>query len=343
MRLLNELLVHGTKHAPSKEDASNPESLFYGGKQWVHSISTFASPHEGTMIANGLSLVKKPLIGLLTKAATFLGAFGDLRNVLYDFKLDHFNMHGRYPGESFVNYVYRMFDNPVFTDPSFTDVSIYDLSTTGVEALNRWVKIDPNVFYFSYATRDSYDSSAWHDWGSVPVQRPHLFTMNLALQPVSLIIGGIFTTINQGKSVEWQPNDGVTNTLSTFGTFSDPSVEYNGHAVPGRWHKMPLVDRVDHLAVISLTLRSSFKEVYFNHVGILQNLPESYGRFQTGSMSSEDQNRFHNIQAAVSHVKQEAEELDVKAQIFQSKDQFCASQPTHATRRYCEVFQSIEQ
>lgn len=51
VRVLTALLQRGS---PAEIAAANPSPLFQGGKSWIHSVATLATPHDGTSLAVGI-------------------------------------------------------------------------------------------------------------------------------------------------------------------------------------------------------------------------------------------------------------------------------------------------
>ncbi|TYZ62739.1 hypothetical protein PybrP1_006152, partial [[Pythium] brassicae (nom. inval.)] len=104
---------------------------------------------------------------------------------------------------------------------------------------NTWVKTLPNVYYYSYATSDTHGAV---DVLLRTIQVPNLLTMLLPMQPI-------------GKD--------------SSGTL----VVFNGASQKGKWNQMPLLDRLDHLAVVGITLHTQVKDLYFAHAALLASLP----------------------------------------------------------------------
>ncbi|DBA02292.1 TPA: hypothetical protein N0F65_006167 [Lagenidium giganteum] len=155
IRMLAQLLAHGSKGAPVEED---PEShpLFAGGKQeWVHSITTISTPNQGTLLADGLTVIGDKLQKAVAGIFGIAGLFGRGSAKLFDAKLDHWGVAPRSGNEGIEDYIKRVFQSKMFR-PGFKDVCLHSLSTTGAAEENAWVQTLPGVYYHSYSTQDTF-------------------------------------------------------------------------------------------------------------------------------------------------------------------------------------------
>jgi triacylglycerol lipase len=239
VRTLIQLLKEGSVEERAAT-STQLSPLFAGGKSWVHSVTTIASPHDGTTLADGINTFNDFGKNFVASIASFTGA-GD--KLIYDFKLDQWGLN-RKPRESLIDYTNRVFDSDIWNNS--TDLANWDLSTDGARVLNRWVKVQPDVYYFSYSTRATVPSILTDN------ELPHIKAMTPLLQPFGTFIGR-YTRNEQGRVVidnSWKPNDGVVNTISQNGPkiwSSDEIVNYNGVPQIGKWNSMPLLDETDHM------------------------------------------------------------------------------------------------
>ncbi|KAJ8521742.1 hypothetical protein ON010_g17780 [Phytophthora cinnamomi] len=223
IRMLAQLLEHGTTGAPIEEDpASHP--LFKGGKSWVHSITTISTPNQGTTLADYFSPTGDSVKGLLVGVLSVVGILGDSAKMVYDAKLDQWGITPKQSGETVQKYIDRVFSSSIFS-PEFKDVSLWSLSTVGAKEEATWVKTLNDVYYFSYATIDTHETT---DWWWRKVSRPNLRTMLPLLDPLALILGGRYAPDTLKLSTDWQPNDGVVNTISMDSDGVGPTVTYAG-------------------------------------------------------------------------------------------------------------------
>jgi triacylglycerol lipase len=246
IRVLVQLLEGGSPDEIAATPANQLSPLFKGGKSWVDSVTTIATPNDGTTLATGVQLIPY-LKQVLILAAAAIGSTGEN---FYDFKLDQWGLT-RQPGESFDSYANRVYNSNVWNNKDF---SAWDLTPDGAAQLNSWVKAWPDVYYFSVATGDTF-----YDWFTGH-QDPDL-NMNIALSPFAWFMGAY--TRNQAGMVRidssWWENDGVVNTISTVGPHlntSDQIVNYNATAGAqrGKWNALGLEDGWDHLAIVGLGL-----------------------------------------------------------------------------------------
>ncbi|KAF1788730.1 Alpha/Beta hydrolase fold [Phytophthora cactorum] len=242
---------HGTTGAPIGEDPSS-HTLFKGGKSWVHSITTISTPNQGTTLGNGFSTIGDSVKDLLAGVLSVVGILGDSAKMVYDAKLDQWGITTKQSGESIQAYLDRVFSSRIF-DPSFKDVCLWSLSTGGAKEEATWVKTLSDVYYYSYTTVDTFDT---RDLLLRKISLPNLLTMLLPLDPLAVFLGGRYAPDKLKLSTDWQPNDGVVNTFSMGSDGVGAAVTFAGASQLGKWNKMPLLNRLDHLAVVGITLHT---------------------------------------------------------------------------------------
>ncbi|PEP96978.1 esterase/lipase family protein [Bacillus toyonensis] len=241
--------------------------LFQGGKSYVHSVTSLATPHNGTTLADGILLF--PAIKKILVAAASIGSNNDL--LPYDFKLDQWNIP-KYDGESFSQYIDRLQNHPIWKGTK--DISQWDLTTDGAKELNTWVKTHPDVYYFSYggqATRKA------------PILGKYIpdITMNPALMANAIFLGA-YTREEMNRPLidaNWWENDGVVNTISMLGPSTDQIVLNAGTLQIGKWNYIETKENWDHLDMVGLSVSdtlgiSDINEFYRNIAEKLTNLPE---------------------------------------------------------------------
>lgn len=265
VRTLVQLLESGS----TEERYTTPAQLsplFTGNHSWVRSVTTIASPHDGTTLADGIYILDDFVIDFVASLAAFTGA-GDA--LLYDFKLDQWGL-SRNSGENLTDYTNRVINSNIWNNS--TDLANWDLSTDGARELNRWVKTQPDVTYFSYSTCATIPGILTGD------ELPHMPDMTPLLYPTALFIGS-YTRNEDGRVViddDWKPNDGVVNTISQDGPktwSSDEIVAYSGIPQTGKWNAMPLLAGTDHMDACGIgvnVLTSSWYKNLAERLGSLE-------------------------------------------------------------------------
>jgi triacylglycerol lipase len=269
-RMLAQLLANGGKGAPIEEDskAYEAESLFAGGKtDWIHSITTISTPNQGTLAADGLSLIGETAKNAIAGFMSILGLRAK-EDIVFDAKLDQWGLEARKPNEKLMEYLARVFQSEMF-QPGFKDVCLWSLSTFGAIEENKWVKTLSNIYYFSFATQDTHASL---NWKSEPIQVPNHKTMFLPLAPLGVFLGSRYGP-NKGFQIEWQENDGAVNVQSMYSDGNAEKIEFNGISQIGKWNQMKILNHIDHLAVIGMTLHTQIENLYTRHLDLLRSLP----------------------------------------------------------------------
>ncbi|MCI0764900.1 lipase [Bacillus sp. TL12] len=270
IRTLVQLLKEGNQEEREyvKQHADVTMSpLFQGGKSYVHSVTTLATPHNGTTLADGSLLL--PAVKQLLIATAGIGENNNL--ALYDFKLDQWGIKKK-AGESFYQYSNRVLNNPILKDTK--DISQWDLSTDGAKDLNDWVKAQPDVYYFSYSG---------HATQATPITGLHLphITMNKTLMGNAIFLGA-YARYEQDRTFidsSWWQNDGVVNTNSMVGPSTDTIINNNGTAELGKWNHIETKQNWDHLDMVGLSVSDSlgFSDInafYREIAAKLSNLPK---------------------------------------------------------------------
>lgn len=276
-RMLAQLLAHGSKGAPVEEDPKS-HPLFAGGKaDWVHSITTISTPNQGTLLANGFSVIGDLVEGAAAAMLGLAGSIGDASTLLYDAKLDHWGIGAKQRGESMKSYVKRIFGSGLF-DPGFKDISLFSLSTFGAKEDLTWVQTLPNIFYYSFSTSDTFRL--------LNVHLPRVHSMFLPFQATGTFLGSKYALKN-GFTRDWQANDGVVNTVSMTHDGRAQVVEGGGESRSGRWHHLGLFKTLDHGAIIGFKLFNDVFGIFKTHARFLYDLPaphQANRRLEDGSI-----------------------------------------------------------
>ncbi|GGE79000.1 esterase/lipase family protein [Priestia taiwanensis] len=245
-RALTELLKNGSEkeRAYAKQHPNEKISpLFEGGKDYVHSITSLATPHNGSTFANNadqsLTFIKNFLLHTASAASN-----ANVKNPVYDFKLDHWGIEQR-EGENFKEYMDRLLASPIWESK---DISLYDLTTYGADELNRWVSTHPDVYHFSYTGDATY---------RVPVSGT--FLPLPSMNPLLYVSGTYIGSYNAGAlDHRWWENDGVVSVVSSQYPFGHKQEPYDGQVEAGEWNYFPTQERWDHLDFVGMNPSDTF-------------------------------------------------------------------------------------
>lgn len=237
VRLLISLLANGDE-AEKSATGSETSGLFTGGKaDWVNSVTTLCSPHNGSTLfyvvdqGNLVSLA----LGLI-KAVSGAASITQLDKI-YDFRLEQFDIDTDETSTDILNEVFS----------EGTDNAFYDLSPDGAKELNEKIKLVENVYYFSYSYLTTEASSLTGN------QIPKSGTLPVLLLSATLM-GRYSTNTKTDFSIDesWLPNDGLVNVVSARYPIGDKYQEFNAeNIVKGEWNVMPTLPG-DHGTVIGL-------------------------------------------------------------------------------------------
>src|SRR5690625_384388 len=266
IRMLSELLVNGDQSEQAYHEA-NPEAddmspLFEGDKNWIHSIISVATPHNGSTFADHEDLI--PFIERLVINTASLAGIRSRDSIIYDFKLDQWGLK-RNKAERFSTYMERVRSSKVWRTQ---DVSTYDLSTQGAQALNSWVDTKPDIYYFSYTGNASYKLLSGRYYPMI--------TINTLMWGSGLHIGSYTTS---GGDSSWWPNDGLVSVVSSKYPFGQANKPVGDTINTGEWNYHPVQERWDHLDYIGLNISHAVghREVnsfYLNMAEQLHSLPK---------------------------------------------------------------------
>ncbi|DAZ95144.1 TPA: hypothetical protein N0F65_009853 [Lagenidium giganteum] len=270
IRMLAQLLAHGSKGAPVEEDASS-HPLFAGGHDdWVHSITTISTPNEGTTLGDGFNQLGDVAEVAVASIFGALNMFGDSKKQgFFDAKLDQWGLAKRKADESLIAYLKRVSSSSLYHG-SIYDNCKYSLSTVGAVEENSWVTTLPNIYYYSFSTADTFESR------NLLLKRIHLprpFSMFAGLQPVATFIGSRFTVDKAHRPESWLQNDGAVNTASMRSDGIAEVVEYDNESKTGRWHHMGVFDRIDHEAIVGVKRSRNVLGIYAGQAELLRSLP----------------------------------------------------------------------
>ena len=244
-------------------DINESSDLLASNKSnWVKSITSISTPHEGTQ-----------LISFVMDSAPFIQALSGLTNLfsyeiiksIYDFDLYQWKDLEMKSGESPYDYFARLASHPIAYSKNF---SVWDLSPDGAHNINKYAINYPNTAYFSYSTSTTLAKESGR-------HQPSKYT-NIDLWPSSIIMGHY----NSGNDTIWNENDGIVNTRSMAGPttpkeiWKDRVITYNQNKKQlGVWQDMGTL-QCDHHTIIGHGFNHSWAadsllKFYENHIKIL--------------------------------------------------------------------------
>lgn len=261
IRALTDILKDGSaeeiEYHKKHPELGEVSALFKGGQDLVHSVTTLATPHDGSTFADDESQMAEFIRQFVLHAASLTGK--STNSFIYDFKLDQWGLR-RNTGETFSSYFNRIMNSSVWKS---SDISKTDLSTKGAAENNKWMDTHKDVYYFSYSAQTTYKSllTGHH--------LPNALTNPILLIPSTFI--GKFSR-SEGKSgpkidSSWWPNDGIVNTRSSVAPGGHPVVTYNGkNPQKGVWNAYPTQqnwDHMDYMGINPLSYGTSYDALNF--------------------------------------------------------------------------------
>lgn len=252
VRLLASLLAYGDDDEKAATGKGTSE-LFTGGKaDWVNSVTTLCSPHNGSTLFYVVDQGKlvNTVLGLVYAASGLANTaqIGDF----YDFRLEQFGMNSASTESQAVSMI-----NTVFSEG--TDNAAYDLSPDGAQVLNKKIKLVDNVYYFSYSYLTTEQSALTGN------QVPKSSTLPVLI-PTAYLMGKYSVNTKSDFSIDstWLPNDGLVNVVSARFPIGDEYQEYDAqNIVKGKWNVMPTLPG-DHGTVIGLNAGAEETHSFYN-------------------------------------------------------------------------------
>jgi triacylglycerol lipase len=290
-RLLLQLLTDGSKeerdYAAKHPSTGAVSSLFEGGKgNWVYSLTTLAAPSNGTTVCEAFSDLVN-LVGEIAVKGAKLLSLTSFKGV-YDFQLEHYGIYAK-KGEAIDKLLDRIVSSGFM---KHNDNAFQDLTIDKALDINSGIKMQSNVYYFSYYG----DRTKRTLLGYSPNSRMFL-PFKISGEGVCKYKGwtdgyyydgyGSYKTKHYVKSTytsgaSWARNDGMVNVESGHHPFhyengkrvDDAYVEsYVGVKATrkGVWYVMPVVD-ADHLTFCGGIFNESRSDIQSFYRGVLSNL-----------------------------------------------------------------------
>lgn len=271
IRVLAQLLENGDPEEINSNQ-TNISSLFTGDHHWIDSITTIATPHDGSQEDENLQTLEPFAHNFFAYMASKAGII-DSNNPSFDFRLDQWGLK-KGTNESFEDYYKRVLNSSIWGKTK--DLSIWDLSQEGAKELNSWVTTQQDIYYFSISCVDTHKDILTNH------QIPNL-NMNPLLIKSSIFMGQ-YTNFTPGKvqvDSSWWRNDGIVSVRSAIGPHEgskDKIVDYNSTTTPekGVWNYMGEINNIDHIEVVgqhSLIYRRFLQNKFIDLAKMLNELP----------------------------------------------------------------------
>ena len=258
VRLLASLLEYGNE--AEKQTSGEVSPLFEGGKgEWVNSVTTLCSPHNGSTLffaVNRMKLVET-ILGVVY-AASGVSRETPLKD-FYDFRLEQFGVTDISNPKTVLNNVFG----------KGTDNAAYDLSPDGAEELNKTIRTVSGVYYFSYSYSTTEKSAITGKY------IPKLTTLPILI-PTAAIMGRYSENTTSDFIIDetWLDNDGLVNVVSArYPTGEEWQAFDKDNIVSGKWNVMP-TESGDHGTVIGLYADADKTRAFYdNLVQMINGIP----------------------------------------------------------------------
>ena len=267
-RMLQYLLETELFEDASGNNKEKSELLGQSNKGWISSITSIATPHDGSTLAD---IVTKtfPFIQY------FIGVAGVVGTNFYNFDLSQWNLI-RESDETWSSYVRRMRSHKAW---GTKNISAWDLSVDGAAELNSYLIASANIYYFSFV----FSATSKNKLTGYHIPNKDVF---LLIRSRAKLLGSKIVFKSDGTETDstWWENDGIVNVRSMKG----PTSGQNGPdlVVPfiksdslkqGQWYSFDKIN-LDHYQsaghMLSKEKRKILDSIYINHAKLLLSLPK---------------------------------------------------------------------
>ncbi len=292
-RMLIQLLENGYSdeiRCFNEDDSENKtiSPLFSGGsetKNLVHSLTTVSALSNGTSAVDAFLPNSNWYYDMGMKYYyTISELFPNMVPELFDMKLDQWNIQEKQPEETFAQYLDRVMEI-LYQE----DFGYYEWSPEVSREINGWVKAQPNVYYFSYATEASFKM------GDFQYPEIHMFTTQFGPTGASSFAIGRYTCDDCEIPIDetWLQNDGLVNTVNMDGPRLYPEgitpdviTPFDGNdpstAAKGVWCYRGVLSNVDHFDAVGYDLLGpgissgfDFVKFYLDIADFVEDLPDN--------------------------------------------------------------------
>ncbi len=230
-----ELMANGdaAERKATPKDELSP--LFAGGKgSWIYSLTTLASPTNGTTVYEMINPETTSLDGI-----------------------------DKYPGQWF-----RDWFNGIFkTENPYTDTAAYDMQVDRAIEITGSCKMIPSVYYFSMPCSYTHLDKNGNSVPNADMVPLFLSTSRAIGMYKGVTKGGVVL------DEKWQENDGLVNTISERAPFGAPQKDIDmKHIKPSIWNVFPTIND-DHMIFNGGLVRHTDARTFFvNYIQMVNTL-----------------------------------------------------------------------
>ena len=268
-RMLQYLLETELFEDSTGGNKEKSELLGQSNRGWISSITSLATPHDGSTLAD-----------IVTKTFPFIQYFIGLAGVVgtnfYNFDLSQWNLI-RGSDETWVSYVRRMRSHKAWRTKN---ISAWELSVDGAAELNSYLNASPDIYYFSFVfSATSKDKSTGYHLPNKDVF--------LLIRSRAKLLGSKIVFKSDGGETDstWWENDGIVNVRSMKGPTTgqngpDPITRFvrSDPLIQGQWYTFDKIN-LDHYQsvghMLSKEKRKTLDSLYINHAKFLMSLPKN--------------------------------------------------------------------
>lgn len=284
IRMLAQLLENGDQDEVNATTDGSISPLFTGeSRHWIESITTLCTPHDGsqydTKVYNGIEPLVHQAVGALAAAT---GMNINEQNFGLDFKLDQWGLE-RQANEDYATYIARVLNSSIW-DEHVDDLSVYDLDVDGAAELNGYAKAQDDIYYFSIACSDTYQSPVY-PYNYLPYADINPLMLKSATymgSHVNYAVGHVQVT------PEWWENDGIVSVRSaiaphenstdkyneSYGTASDGTMVFKEGTQKGVWNYIEKIERTDHINMVGqFQNKELLQGKFFELAAMLESIP----------------------------------------------------------------------
>lgn len=231
IQVLEDMLRNGVPEEieyQKKHGGDIPEIFAGGNDNMVSSVTTIATPHNGTFISDKLG--NKPIA---RKLFYKILKYTSNKYTKADYGLEPWGIKQR-DDESFIQYLKRVKDNKVWKteDTSFTDGSI-----EGSKKINDRLTLSKDVAYTSITAEDTHKTFNNRQRGNFKMFAPFKLLANL---------------VGRQNPESWREGDGPVPLKSGLYPFNKPHKDTTFDSKPelGLWGVMPTLKNWDHMDLV---------------------------------------------------------------------------------------------